>query len=566
MKTLKNQSGIALIVALGILLLISLIGLAAVLTSNTETSISSNKKNDAKAFYTAEGGLEVAQGDIKNAVNSIDTVVIPRDTALTFLNDPMRLLTKYIPNFNNRFPQDSFKAASYMGGMESYRLKYSITPFDTTVTSRGFVFTYRYTITSKGRHADPVTGFNEKNNVIAGTFSVNLNRASFAQYALFRHLTTDTAGNQLYFRNWEKFNGPVHTNGKPGFSASPTFNGPFTSAWPSYGTSAQINNADPQFNGGSQWGMGAIGLPTNAYSQQRAAFGGDPNNSSSPNTNEIKNGLGISGGGAIPTGVYIANNGTTDVTGGIYVQGDVTSLQLWVGADSSQHYRFNQGGSIYDITVDYGNNQTTMNGTTYNGVPHNGATNGTCLFVNGAVNSLGGTSRTDPAIAAKTQLTLAVTGNVRITNDIIYQGAIFKDSSGAVVTDPTGPDVTPEIDPDATNMLGIFSPSGNVKIALGAPDNMNLQASIMASGTNKGFGAEDLLNTHGNLKLLGGITEYQAKLLGIVDALGNLTGGYARKLFYDNRYATGFAPPFFPTRNAYLTRMGAFNTSRWAAE
>ncbi|MCI0330360.1 MAG: DUF4900 domain-containing protein [candidate division Zixibacteria bacterium] len=561
MKTLNNQNGIALMVAMGLLLMVSLIGLAAVLTSDTETDISVNKKNDAKAFYTAEGGLEWAHGDIKEAVNAIDTIVIPRDTALTFLDDPMRLLTKYIPNFTNRFPQDSFKAAAYMGGRESYKLKYSIAPFDTTVTSRGFVFTYRYTITSQGRYSDPVLGFNEKNNIIAGTFSVNLNRASFAQYALFRHMTTDTAGNQLFFRNAEKFGGPVHTNGKPGFSASPIFNGPFTSAWTSYGTSAQINNADPQFNGGSQWGMGSIGLPTNAYSQQRAAFDDtDPTNTSSPNNSDIRNGLGLGGGGAIPTGVYLANNGTINATAGIYVQGDVTSLQLWVGADSSQHYRFNQGGTITDIVVDYGSNQTIFNGTTYTGTP-NGA-----LFVSGSVNSLGGTSRTDPSIAAGTQLTLAVTGNVRITNDIIYQGVVFKDADGNVVTDPTGANVTPEIDLNATNMLGIFSSAGNVRIAAGAPDNLNLHASIMASGVNKGFGAEDLLNTHGNLKLLGGLTEYQAKLLGIIDADGNLTGGYARKLFYDNRFATNFAPPFFPTRNAYLTSMGAFNTSRWAAQ
>ncbi len=560
MKALKNQNGIALIVALGLLLMVSLIGLAAVLTSDTETDISVNKKNDAKAFYTAEGGLEVAHGDIREAVNSIDTIVIPRDTALTFLNDPMRLLTKYIPNFYSRFPQDSFKAASYMGGRESYRLKYKISPFDTTITSRGFIFTYRYTITSKGRYADPALGFNEKNNIIAGTFSVNLNRASFAQYALFRHLTTDSAGNQLFFRNGEKFNGPVHTNGKPGFSGSAIFNGPFTSAWANFGTSAQINNADPQFNGGSEWGQTAIGLPTNANSQEWAALGGDPNNTSAPNNSERRNYLGLSGGGAVPNGVYVPNSGGT-LTGGIWVQGSLTSVQLSVGSDSSQIYRFNQGGTITDIAVDYGSNQTTVNGVTYTGTPPRGV-----LYVNGDVSALGGTSRTNPSIAAGTQLTLATTGNVRVTNDIIYQGAIFKDVDGNVVTDPTGADVTPEIDPNATNMLGIFSAGGNVRVAFGAPDNLNLHASIMASGVNKGFGTEDLLNTHGNLKLLGGITEYQAKLLGILDANGNLTGGYARKLFYDNRYATDFAPPHFPTRNAYLTQMGAFNTSRWAAE
>jgi len=560
MKALKNQSGIALIVALGLLLMVSLIGLAAVLTSDTETDISVNKKNDTKAFYTAEGGLEAAHADIKEAVNAIDTVVIPRDTALSFLSDPMRLLTKYIPNFYNRFPRDTFKAASYMGGRESYRLKYSIAPFDTSVTSRGFVFTYRYTITSMGRYADPLLGFNQTSNVLAGTFSVNLNRASFAQYALFRHLTTDSNGNQLYFRNAEKFNGPVHTNGKPGFSASAIFNGPFTSAWAAYGTSAQINSANPQFNGGSQWGIGSIGLPSNSNSQERTALGGNPNDGSALTDNQRKNYLGLGGGGAPPTGVYAPNDGSGNLSGGIWVQGDLTALQFSVNADSSQNYRFNQGGTITNITVDYGSNQTTVNGTTYNGTPRG------ALYVQGSVYSLGGASRTDPSIAANTQLTLATTGNVRITNDIIYQGAIFKDADGNVVSDPTGADVIPDISTDATNMLGIFTSGGNVRIASGAPDNLNLHATVMASYTNKGFGAEDLLNTHGNLKLLGGIIEYQSRTLGILDASDNLIGGYLRRYFYDNRYATGFAPPYFPTRPVYLTSMGAFNTSRWAQE
>jgi Tfp pilus assembly protein PilX len=69
MKTLKNQKGIALVVTIAILLMVSLIGLAAVLTSDTETNISVNQKNDAVAFYSAEGGLEAAQADLKKALN-----------------------------------------------------------------------------------------------------------------------------------------------------------------------------------------------------------------------------------------------------------------------------------------------------------------------------------------------------------------------------------------------------------------------------------------------------------------------------------------------------------------
>ena len=560
MKTLKNQNGIALMVAVGLLLMVSLIGLAAVLTSDTETDLAVNKKNDVKAFYTAEGGLAAAQGDLKTALNGIGGNVIDRDTALSFLSDPMRLLTKYIPYFSNRFPQDSFKAAAYMGGRESYRLKYSITPFDTAVTSRGFVFTYKYTITSQGKYADPALGFNQKNNTIAGSFSINLDRPSFAQYALFRNLTTSTSGRQLYFAGGEKFNGPVHTNGMPGFSGSPIFNGPFTSSWASYATSSRINSANPIFNGGSQWGVPTVALPTNNYSQQRAAFGGNPNNITSPNNNDIRAGLGLGGGGAVPTGVYVANNGTTNITGGIYVQGSLDSLKLTRGGNGEQIYRFAQGGSGYTLTVDYVNNQTTLNGTTYSG-RLNGA-----LYVGGSVNWFGGTSRTTATVAAQTQLTLATTGDVLIKNDIIYEGAFFKDSGGVILTDPTVAGAIPDIDPNATVTLGIFSSGGNVKLGTGAPDNINLHATIMASGTNQGFGSQDLSNPHGTVKLLGGIIEYQSQTVGSLDANGNLAGGYSRRYFYDNRYATGFAPPFFPTRPSYLSDLASFNVSRWAAE
>lgn len=561
MKTLKNQNGIALIVAVGLLLMVSLIGLAAVLTSETETDIAVNKKNDVKAFYTAEGGLAAAQGDLKTAINGIGGYIIDRDTAISFLGDPMRLLTKYITNFNNRFPQDSFKAAAYMGGRESYRLKYSIVPFDTAVTSRGYTFTYKYTITSQGKYADPALGFNQKNNTIAGSFSINLDRPSFAQYALFRNLTTSTSGSQLYFAGGEKFNGPVHTNGKPGFSGSPIFNGPFTSSWGSYATSSRINNANPIFNGGSQWGVPTVTLPTNNYSQQRAAFGGDFNNTTAPNNNEIRAGLGLGGGAAVPTGVYIANNGTSNVTGGIYVQGTLDSLKLTRGSNGEQIYRFAQGGSSYTLTVDYANRQTTLNGTTYSGVP-NGA-----LFVAGAVNWLGGTSRTAATVAAQTQLTLATTGDILIKNDLIYEGAIFKDSGGVILTDPTLAEAIPDIDPNATVTLGLFSSGGNVKLGTGAPDNINVHATIMASGTNKGFGAQDLsVAAHGTVKLLGGIIEYQSQTIGVLGTGGVLKYGYSRRYWYDNRYATGFAPPFFPTRPSYLSDLASFNVSRWAAE
>lgn len=560
MKTLKNQKGIALIVTIAILLMISLIGLAAVLTTDNETKISANKKNDAIAFYSAEGGLDYAQADMKSALNGIGSNVIDRDTAISFLSNPMRLLTKYITNFNNRFPQDSFKATALLGGKGTYKLKYRVTPFDTAVSSTGFVFTYKYSITSEGKYADPVRGFNQKTNTISGSFSIDLNRPSFAQYALFRHLTTSTGGSQLYFGGTEKFNGPVHTNGKPGFSGAPVFNGPFTSSWASYATSSRINNANPVFNGGSTWGVPTVALPTNSFSQERAALGSDPSNTTSMSNNEKRSALGMSGGSALPTGVYYPTSGS-NLTGGIYVQGTLDSLKLTRGSNGEQIYRLAQGGTITTVTVDYVNNQTVINGTTYTGKPTNGV-----LYVAGAVNWLGGTSRTAATVAANTQLTLATTGDVLIKNDLIYEGATFKDANGVVLSDPTVAEAIADIDGNAINTLGIFSSGGSVKIGTGAPDNINVHATIMASGTNKGFGSADLSNPHGTIKLLGGIIEYQSQTVGTLDGNGNLSGGYSRRYFYDNRYATGFAPPFFPTRPVYISDLAAFNIARWAQE
>lgn len=560
MKTLQNQKGIALLVAIGILLMVSLIGLAAVLTSNTETSISVNNKNDAQAFYSAEGGIDAAQADMKSALNGIGTYVIDRDTAISFLANPMRLLTKYIPNFNNRFPQDSFKAAALLAGRETYRLKYKVVPFDTAVTSNGFVFTYKYAITSQGKYADAVNGSNQKTNAVAGSFSIDLNRPSFAQYALFRNLTTSTSGGQLYFAGGEKFNGPVHTNGKPGFSGVPIFNGPFTSAWPSYATSSRINGANPQFNGGSQWGIPAIALPTNSFSQERASLGDDPNNMTAMTNAEKRTALGLGGAGALPTGVYFDNDGSGNLTGGIYVQGSLDSLKLSVGGSGEQIYRFRQGATVTTVTMNYATHQTVVNGTTYNNIWPNG-----CLYVAGAVNYLGGTSRTAASIAANTQVTLATTGDVMIKNDIIYQGATFKDAFGNPVT-PTDANAISDIDGAAINTLGIFSSGGNVKIGTGAPNDINIHATIMASYTNKGFGSADLTNPHGTVKLLGGIIEYQSQTIGVLNGGGGLAAGYSRRYYYDNRYATGFSPPFFPTRPVYLSDLAAFNITRWAPE
>jgi hypothetical protein len=57
---LKNEKGIALIVALMILLVLTLLGISSINTSTYETSLAGNQRIGTDAFYAAEAGLQVA--------------------------------------------------------------------------------------------------------------------------------------------------------------------------------------------------------------------------------------------------------------------------------------------------------------------------------------------------------------------------------------------------------------------------------------------------------------------------------------------------------------------------
>lgn len=62
-RIVDNQNGIALILAMIMLFLLSLLGAFALSTSTTEISISGNQKRVQEAFYAADAALERAQTD-----------------------------------------------------------------------------------------------------------------------------------------------------------------------------------------------------------------------------------------------------------------------------------------------------------------------------------------------------------------------------------------------------------------------------------------------------------------------------------------------------------------------
>jgi hypothetical protein len=66
MHNQNNETGAAMLVALAIMIMISLLGMSAVQMSSTDMSITENFQQDARSFYLAEGGIEHAYGILRD--------------------------------------------------------------------------------------------------------------------------------------------------------------------------------------------------------------------------------------------------------------------------------------------------------------------------------------------------------------------------------------------------------------------------------------------------------------------------------------------------------------------
>ena len=63
---LKNQTGMALVIALLMMIVLTLIGLASVFTSSFELRLAGNKRGSTDAFYAADTGVHVSMANIRN--------------------------------------------------------------------------------------------------------------------------------------------------------------------------------------------------------------------------------------------------------------------------------------------------------------------------------------------------------------------------------------------------------------------------------------------------------------------------------------------------------------------
>jgi Na+-transporting methylmalonyl-CoA/oxaloacetate decarboxylase gamma subunit len=65
-KLLRDDSGVALVLALLMLVALTLIGLGAIVTSTFEVKLSGNQRGATDAFYAAESGTQVVLANVAN--------------------------------------------------------------------------------------------------------------------------------------------------------------------------------------------------------------------------------------------------------------------------------------------------------------------------------------------------------------------------------------------------------------------------------------------------------------------------------------------------------------------
>jgi len=73
--SLKDQSGAALVIALIIMIVLTVVALASSFTSIFEMKLSGNKRGMTDAFYTADGGVQAVLPDIVNFNDSSYTLI-----------------------------------------------------------------------------------------------------------------------------------------------------------------------------------------------------------------------------------------------------------------------------------------------------------------------------------------------------------------------------------------------------------------------------------------------------------------------------------------------------------
>jgi Tfp pilus assembly protein PilX len=537
-----GERGIALVASLLFVLLASVLVMTIMVTTTGERTQSSNVQTGKLALYAADAGVRTQQQLLANfAKSKIDSCLVGWVAAGSVPSQPV------ISNPAALFPVGVLGGSNVASSANpSFTANASISLSSYAVGPASQTFDYMFTI-----HASGWRGGTGKRNVEStGVLRLSATRGSFCDYLVLTDQFKMANNSTVWFTSSDLFDGRLHTNDGFNFAFHPVFQdrvtqGAANATYYNNGGTPVVANADnngtidtPDFFGGYLRSQATITLPSNANDQQCVALGLTPSNGVAPTTGQINLALTGSSTGTPASGGHIVHNGSA-VTGGIYIQG--TAGRVRVFADTltdRQYYQISSGPNHMSIEIDPAANKTRvwnqlgMGGSpdfTYDGMP-NGV-----MYANGGIDDLTGPDRDVVAGNVAPALALNQRELIASNGDIVIQGDLTCDSYEL-----------------KTNVLGIFSGGGAVRIGNSAPNNLNVDAFVMACGGANGELRVDNYNSgspRGSLNLRGGVVSRFYGAFNTWDVDGNPVTGYARNFHFDRR---GLIPPSYPASNSTL--------------
>ncbi|WP_027891585.1 DUF4900 domain-containing protein [Calidithermus chliarophilus] len=611
-----RNHGLALITALVLLtVLVSVITILFV-GSMGDLQQSRSSVQLAQARAVAEAGETYARyalagparSDIRNAILPLMSATADPYSEWVIPQSQWSSLATTIQNtLNTNFGS---VAGASLGGIGSATVQYSVSnlrglAYATAGQAPAQTYVADYVITSTGRAGGGIRRVQDK-----GIFQIQLGRPSLSQW-LF--LVDDAEGDAGFFPTGTVFNGPVHANHAWGFWGTPVFRDVISTSDDGayyYNANGRCGGASrvwvrgdsrppctvPRFEKGFIRSAPEVDLPNSTLSQQRAALGMDPLDTSTPSNSEICFRLGLhnpptrrcNSSPSIPDGVYLVNDGSS-VQGGIYVQGNLDQLKLEASGDGKQVYTLRQGSNTWVITADYAANTTSvrLNGgplQVFSGVPNGHAPLGSGgptgqIYVTGRIDDLRGPGRSGslacgvdypgnsdlcpdhpppdqirPALSKETQLNITAVNKIGVTSDLIYECDPTKVADGGYTSSRPRCVTTDGLVP---TVLGVFSQRDHIVIEdspVKAPDNIYLWGSFLAGASGKGLAVENYggRGKQGKMHVYGGVIQSSDQLRGTLNGSGGLGSGYIETYDYDLRFANStLAPPNFPTVRSF---------------
>lgn len=194
-------------------------------------------------------------------------------------------------------------------------------------------------------------------------------------------------------------------------------------------------------------------------------------------------------------------------------------------------------GGNGEVIIESGGKKTTLSGIPVQ-VGEDGSVidNGTMLYVEGSITSLSGQIQDDTALTITAAKDVTINGDVKYKTKPITTGE--NEKLNAYCCDGKPAD-TIAVGNDRGQALGIFTTGGNIYASLSKSGSMEIDASLATISKN-GTGGFDIPESSAminNLTIVGGRihnTMYSTSKLG------------KRDVFFDRRFGSKLAPPFFP--------------------